>query len=172
MLPLNMILIDADSINEFEKLYNRYKNEAYGIAYTILGDSLLAEDAVSDGFLSVARSFKTVSSLDDHKKHGYIVVTIKNAARMILRKGKHQRDELEYNDDEYIPDETIDKYDVMWIKESMKKLDKADVEILYLKYSLEFDHKTIARTLGISQTASRKRLQKARKRLAEKLKGG
>ncbi len=167
-----MLLDDECERSEFEKLYNEYKNEAYCIAFRILDDSALAEDAVADGFLSLAGNFKTVSDLDAHKKHGYIIVTIRNAAKMILRKGKHHLDDLEYIDEQYMPDETMNRYDKLWIKDCARKLCKADAEILYLKYSMELDHKQIARLLGISQTASRKRLQKARQRLAEKLKEG
>ena len=68
--------------------------------------------------------------------------------------------------------EDINVYDKLWIKECASRLCKADAEILYLKYALELDHKAIARLLGISQTASRKRLQKARQRLSKKLKEG
>ena len=172
MLPINILLSDECERSEFEKLYNEYKNEAYYIAYKILDDSALAEDAVADAFLSLAGNFKTVSALDAHKKHGYIIVTIRNSARMIRRKNRHHLDDMEYNDEEYIPHEDINVYDKLWIKECASRLCKADAEILYLKYALELDHKAIARLLGISQTASRKRLQKARQRLSEKLKEG
>lgn len=172
MLPVYMFLNEDDEKSEFEKLYNEYKNEAYYIAYKILDDSALAEDAVADGFLSLAGNFKTVSALDAHKKHGYIIVTIRNSARMIRRKNRHHLDDMEYNDEEYIPHEDINVYDRLWIKECLSKLCKEDTEILYLRYALELDHKAIARLLGISQTASRKRLQKARQRLSEKLKEG
>ena len=72
MLAENMLLDGECEKTQFEKLYNEYKNEAYYIAYKILDDSALAEDAVADAFLSLAGNFKTVSALDAHKKHGYI----------------------------------------------------------------------------------------------------
>lgn len=172
MLAVNLLLNDECERSEFEKLYNEYKNEAYYIAYKILDDSALAEDAVADGFLSLAGNFRTFSALDADKKHGYITVTIRNSARMILRKNRHHRDDLEYIDEQYTPDEDINRYDRLWIKECVSRLCREDAQILYLKYALELDHKQIARLLGISQTASRKRLQKARQRLAEKLKEG
>ena len=172
MLPVYMLLNEDNEKSEFEKLYHEYKNEAFFIAYRILNDSALAEDAVSDGFLSLAANYDIIKSLDDRKKHGYFIVTIKNAAKMILRKGKNHLNDLEYIDDEYTPGEEINIYDRLWIKECLSKLCKEDTEILYLRYALELDHKAIARTLGISQTASRKRLQKARQRLTEKLKEG
>lgn len=172
MLAVNLLLNDECERSEFEKLYNEYKNEAYYIAYKILDDSALAEDAVADGFLSLAGNFRTFSALDADKKHGYIIVTIRNSARMILRKNRHHRDDLEYIDEQYTPDEDINRYDRLWIKECVSRLCREDAQILYLKYALELDHKQIARLLGISQTASRKRLQKARQRLAEKLKEG
>ena len=55
------------------------------------------------------------------------------------------------------------------IKECMRRLCEADREILYLKYFLALGHGEIALALGISQEASRKRLQKAKQRLKELL---
>lgn len=168
MPPLNTLLAD-EQLSDFERLYNKHKNEAYHIAFRILADSAAAEDAVADGFLSIARCFKTVSSLDAHKQHRYIIVTITNAANMILRKNKSHLDDVEFRDDEYVPDEEITVHDRLWIKECMRRLCEADREILYLKYFLALGHGEIALALGISQEASRKRLQKAKQRLKELL---
>ena len=156
-----MLLDDDDDKSQFEELYNKYKNEAYHIAYRILCDNALAEDAVADAFLSLARSFKTVVSLDERKQHGYIVVTVSNAAKMILRKGRRHFDDVEFKEDEYVPDEEITVHDRLWIKECMRRLCEADREILYLKYSLALGHGEIALALGISQEASRKRLRRS-----------
>ncbi len=168
MLPLNTLLAD-EQLSDFERLYNKHKNEAYHIAFRILADSALAEDAVADGFLSIARAFKTVSSLDAHKQHRYVVVTIRNAANMILRKGRDHLDDVEFKDYEYVPDEAITMHDKLWIKECMAQLGQTDMEILYLRYALQLDHSEIALTLGISQEASRKRLQKAKHSLKQLL---
>lgn len=168
MPPLNTLLAD-EQLSDFERLYNKHKNEAYHIAFRILADSAAAEDAVADGFLSIARCFKTVSSLDAHKQHRYIIVTITNAANMILRKNKSHLDDVEFRDDEHVPDEVITLHDKLWIKECMKRLCQTDKEILYLRYALQLDHSEIALTLGISREASRKRLQKAKHSLKQLL---
>lgn len=172
MLAVLMLLDDDCERSEFEKLYNRYKNEAYHIALKILCDSSLAEDAVADAFLSVARNFAAVRFLDAKKQHGYIAVTVTNAARMILRRNRHSLDELEYDDEKYVPTEEISSFDPLWVKECMRKLCGSDVQILYLRYVLCLEHSEIAVSLGISQEASRKRLQKAKQRLAKLLKEG
>ena len=169
-MPVMMLLLDdGDEKSEFEEFYNKYKNEAYHIAYRILCDNALAEDAVAEAFLSLARSFKTVGGLDARRQHGYIVVTVTNAAKMILRKGRRHLDDVEFKDDEYVPDDEIAVHDRLWIKECMRRLCEADREILYLKYTLALGHGEIALALGISQEASRKRLQKAKHRLKELL---
>ena len=172
MLALNMILVDDTQKRDFEKLYDEFKNEAYHIAFRILGDRSMAEDSVADGFLSIARNFRKISCLESDKRHGYIVVTIQNAARMILRKNRHQFEELEYEDSEYVNESEISLYDPLWIKDCVRKLNKTDLEILYLKYVVCLEHGEIGLTLGISQEASRKRLQKAKQHLAALLKEG
>ena len=166
MIPtIYAALIDDDDLSDFEKLYNDNKILAYSVAMKILGNNALAEEAVSDGFLSIAKNFQTVNNLNAHKKQKYIIITIRNASNMILRKEKNALDDLPLDEEEYVSDEDITAFGIELIKECMKKLSQTDKEIIYLRYTLDMDHKQISDTLGISRSASRKRLQKAKQAL-------
>lgn len=167
MIAVSMALIDDEKDKKaFEKLYYEKRNMMYAVAFKILGNVSLAEEAVSDAFLSIAKNFQTVSVLNVHKLQKYLIITVRNAANMILRKEKNALDELPL-DDEYVSDEDITEHDHDRIKKCMAKLEQIDKEIIYLRYSLELDHRQIAAALGISTAASRKRLQKARHRLKQ-----
>lgn len=166
MIPMiYAALIDDDDLSDFEKLYNDNKILAYSIAMKILDNKALAEEAVSDAFLSIAKNFQTVNNLKAHKKKKYIIITIRNASNMILRKEKNDLDNLPLDEEEYVSDEDITAFGIELIKECMKRLCQTDKEIIYLRYTLDMDHKQISSTLSISQAASRKRLQKAKQAL-------
>ena len=161
-------LVDDDDLSDFEKLYNENKILAYSVAMKILENNALAEEAVSDAFLSIAKNFQIVNNLNAHKKNKYIIITIRNSANMILRKEKNALDALPLEEDN-VSDDDITAFDIGLIKECMKKLNQTDKEIIYLRYTLGLSHKQIADTLGISQSASRKRLQKAKQTLRKLL---
>lgn len=171
MLPMvNMALIDDEEDKKaFEKLYNEYRLLMYSVAMKILNNNSLAEDAVSDAFLSISKCFKKVNNLNAHKKHRYLIITIRNAANMILRKEKNSLDNISLDED--IPsDEDIIKNDLETIKLCMRRLNRTDKEMIYCHYSLGMYHRQISEALGISEAASRKRLQKARQDLMKLLK--
>ena len=76
MIPLiYAALVDDDDLSDSEKLYNDNKILAYSVAMKILDNNALAEDAVSDAFLSIAKNFQTVNILNAHKKHKYLIIT-------------------------------------------------------------------------------------------------
>lgn len=164
-----MALIDDEEYKKaFEKLYNDNKILAYSIAMKILGNNALAEEAVSDAFLSIAKNFQTVNSLDTHKKNKYIIITIRNASNMVLRKEKNDIDNLPL-DETIVSDDDFANVDLQILKKCLHGLNQTDKEIIYLYYSLGMDHKQISDTLGISQAASRKRLQRAKQTLKRPL---
>ena len=170
MLPMMyMALIDDEGDKKaFEKLYYENRILLFSIAMKIINNNALAEEAVSDAFLSIAKNFQTVNILNAHKKHKYLIITIRNAANMILRKEKNDLDNLPL-DETIVSDDDIANVDLQILKKCMHDLNQTDKEIIYLYYSLGMDHKQISDTLGISQAASRKRLQKAKQALKKLL---
>lgn len=166
MIPMMyMALIDDEEDKKaFEKLYYENRILLYSIAMKITNNNALAEEAVSDAFLSIAKNYQTVNILNAHKKHKYLIITIRNAANMILRKEKNDLNNLPL-DATIITDDDIANADLQILKKCMRNLNQTDKEIIYLYYSLGMDHKQISDTLGISRTASRKRLQKAKQTL-------
>jgi RNA polymerase sigma-70 factor (ECF subfamily) len=149
----------------FEKLYNKYKNKVYAISYNILKNEQLAEDAASDTFLSLAKSFQKIKNYEHHKLDYYIVISSKNTAIDMLRKEKDNMSVTTYNDDLLLSNENMVKYDYVHLKECIKQLTYTDREILYLRFSCGMEYSEISRTLGIGTSAARKRLQYAKDKL-------
>ncbi|HEY7477050.1 MAG TPA: sigma factor, partial [Actinomycetota bacterium] len=54
-LELHRRLSEGDR-DAFDELYRRYAGTAYGLAYRVLGQQLLAQDVVHDAFLAIWRA--------------------------------------------------------------------------------------------------------------------
>jgi len=68
MLAIYLTLIDnEDDKKSFEDLYNQNRSKAYAIAFNILKNKALAEEACSEAFFSLAKSFQKIKNLESHK---------------------------------------------------------------------------------------------------------
>ena len=57
---------DADKV-KFEKIYVLYKKKMWYAANSILSDAYLAEDAVHNAFIGIARNIKKIARYELHK---------------------------------------------------------------------------------------------------------
>lgn len=73
MLYLSMLETDEDKQN-FERLYIRYAQDMYAVAYNILKNKEDAEDAVHQSFLKIAENFRKISQIPCHEIKPYIVI--------------------------------------------------------------------------------------------------
>ena len=82
-----MAMIDDEyEQSEFERLYLDNRQNAYAVAYKILHYDFLAEDAVSEAFLRIAKIFDRISHLDSVKLKHYTMSAVRNTALNILKK--------------------------------------------------------------------------------------
>lgn len=69
MIALYLSLIDSDeSKDKFEELYLKYRRQMKIIAFKILGDEGLAEDAVHNAFLKIISAFDKFNEIDVRKR--------------------------------------------------------------------------------------------------------
>ena len=172
MIVINMSLIDEESDKElFERLFEKYKYKVYSIAFHILKKSDTAEDAASEVFLYIAKNFAKIRALSKNKLDRYIMIVSRNVAIDIYRRERIYSRAQELSD-EVFSDDSLREYDSVLLRSIIRTLSYEDQEILYLRYTLDLEHKTIARSLGISGAAARKRLERAKGHLKKKLEGG
>ena len=173
MLPLYLALIDEEEDKKsFAELYENYKLRIYNISFRILQNEQLAEDATSETFFSLAKNYNKIKDMEPHRLDYYIVLAGKNAALDMIKKEKKHMNDLEYNDEILLTNESMEKYKYSFLKECIEQLSSQDKEILYLKFNCGLDFKTISGTLGISSAAARKRLQYAKEHLKKLLEDG
>lgn len=171
MIVVNMSLIDEESDKElFEKLFEKYKYRVYAIAFHILRSEGAAEDAASETFLYIARNFERIKTLEKKKQEQYIIIVSRNTAIDVQRREKRHT-KTQKLPDELLSNDSLREYDDILLKNVIGELSDEDQEILYLRYSLELEHKTIAKSLGISVSAAQKRLQYAKEHLKKRLEG-
>ncbi len=172
MLLFYLSLIEhEEDKSKFERLYNNYRKLMKYVAIEKLKDEYLAEDAVHEAFIKLTRYINGVDESDSHKTKAFLVIIVKSVCIDMLRKqnqdksfGLEEIDNMGYmNDDSFKNLEVDEVYSVI-----LSLSDKYR-EIIELKVYHNLSDKEIADVLGISNSAVRKRLQRAREILRNKL---
>lgn len=110
-----------------------------------------------------------------HKTKAYMVIVIENVSKSMYNKRKRQYsipfDELEYEieDSKDLEEDVSNKLTIQFVLDKIKLLPEIYKEVLTLKIVNDLSDKAIAEILGISNTAARKRLERARMKLTELL---
>ncbi len=174
MLPLiYMSLVDDDELPQFEELYNKYRQQLYGIAFSILNNKHDAEDAVQTAFINIANNFKKISKIPCNELPSCIVIICRNAALNIYKSNKRRAKRTASLDEKVTADDIMQMCeDKAALINAIKQLPVEYKDILFL-YDLQgFSAKETAKQLGIKENAVRVRACRARKILKDILNGG
>ena len=86
-----LMMIDTpEEKRKFTVLYEKYKFLMQKIAMDVLQDPYLAEDAVHNAFINLAKNIDNVGETDSTPTKRYLITITKNAAIDIYRKRKRQ----------------------------------------------------------------------------------
>ena len=137
------------------ELYDRVGRVAYGIAFRVLRDDRLAEDAVQEGFLAVWRSAATFRA-ERAKASTWIVTLVHRRAVDLVRREERRRTEpldLEQRD---APDPVGSAEDEAWlgfererVQRLLRMLPDAQREALELAYYGGYSQAELAERLGV-----------------------
>ncbi len=149
----------------------------YFAAQKILGDEQRAEDAVHQSFLRLMEKSQQLGKNPNAWSKSFYIKVCKNISIDMLRKNK--RSEYVPLDDggtEQIPDkwrdtekEVLANAGVEAIVKQILALPEIYKDIILMQYNHNLTVKQMADVLSISEEATKKRLQRARKRLMENL---
>lgn len=170
MIGICLILIDEeDDKRTFEELYMATRKKAYSIAFRILNNRNLAEEACSEAYLKVAENFGRIKHLDEHQLDYYVVVAVQNTSCNFLKKEKKHMDNISLNEEEHykLSDSIIEKQDMDTLVTLIGRLSEDDRRILYLRVVDGLDYNGIGVTLNITSAAARKRFSRAKSALAK-----
>ncbi len=169
MIYLMMIEGEEDK-RKFVIIYEKYRCLMLKVAYDILKDNFLAEDAVHEAFIKIAKSMKKIGGIDTLETKRYLITVTKNATIDIYRKKKLQInrevsvDELVENN---IPLSYMETEGDEEILEILKDLPVKYRDVFILKYSSEMDNDEIAKLLNISEGTVRQRLSRGKSMIQE-----
>lgn len=178
-----MVFGTPEQKTKFEQAYERYSKIGFYYAREILKDDALAEDALHDAFLSLARNLDKIGEIECNKSFNYFVTIVKNTAISALRK-QRRASLVEIDDEESLfqledtapgPEAQVMQqvgYDELLA--AIRTLKPAYQAPLLLKYANGYTEAEIAKVLGVTVSNVSVRIHRAKKKLIPLLqqKGG
>ena len=173
MLIYLSLLDSREDKNKFTQLYNTYRYTMLYTADNILQDKGLAEDAVHDAFLRIAKNLHKTGAVDSPRTKAFVVIIVRNIA---LTMAKQRGRSVLFEDEKMIDsvaDNTNDRdFDRMNYEDMLAAVRNLPVtyrDVLYLNVVEGYSTKEISQILEISVEAVKKRLQRGRRLLIETL---
>jgi len=175
MIPLFIAMIeDAEDRNLLIEYYTQHRFTMLHVAQSILHDQGLAEDAMQEAFLRLARHIKNVRH--DHKQvRSFLVTIVKNAAIDIMKQQKIMP-MVSLDTILYEPADPINTEDVTQQRDEADAAEQLvlSLPVIYstvflLRYKHDYSTGDIAKLLEISEDTARKRLQRAKEKIAEEV---
>lgn len=152
------------------QLYKLYYKAMFSVSLRIVNDQVEAEDVMQEAFLS---AFKRMDTYKGEVSFGaWLKRIVVNRSLDYLKKRKAHFEEINEQSAEFT-DYQMDtrELDTKALKQSIQELPDGYRVVLSLYLIEGYDHDEISQILGISNSASRTQLLRAKNKLRELLKG-
>ncbi|MHB8065220.1 MAG: RNA polymerase sigma factor, partial [Ruminiclostridium sp.] len=166
----------ASNSGGMENLYERYSKDMFKVAFRILDDYQLAQDAVQSAFINIIDSIDKIDEVDCNRTRAFVVIIVRNISINLYRKRKKQKDlvlddieEILTNSKENIDESIINEETFNNIATAIKELHPTYADVISLKYFYDYSDKEIGKMLNISHGNVRIRLYRARQNLIKLL---
>jgi RNA polymerase sigma-70 factor (ECF subfamily) len=159
----------------FDALVRATYADTYTLAYRLTGNEEDARDVVQDTYLRAFRGLKRFRG-DAQFSTWLYRITANCATTQLTKRSRHRHDEL--TDDSSLIEEHADRDPEARsdqaelrerLQESLLRLPPKLRAVIVLRDIYDLPHEAIARELGISESAAKVRLHRARRRLREDL---
>jgi len=159
----------------FEELVRATYMDAYTLAYRLTGDEEDARDVVQEAYLRAFRGLKRFRGEAQFTTWLYRI-TANCAASTLGKRARHRHDVID-DDDEFVdssgrldPAEQADRGAIRdRVKSALAELPPRLRAVVVLRDVYDLSHEAIAAELGISESAAKVRLHRARRKLRERL---
>jgi len=152
---------------KLQKLYELYEQPMYRIAYAVLHDTALAEDAVHDAFVRLVSRLEKIGEPDSPKTKGYIVKVIKSTSISLYRRNKRK-----YLFEQPIDEETMKVPDTITNVESdalrkglLSSMNPTERRIVSLRCEYGLSWKEVAEKTDLNEASVRKRFERIKQKL-------
>lgn len=164
---------ESDDREKLALIYEKHKRIMYSAAYSILFDCYLAEDAVHEAFIAIARNISKLGAAESRETAAYAVRAAKTRALNILEKNKkevfldEESVDIAFEESEF--DRVIAKSEISAIAECINRLPQKYRIVIVLRYIDDMKPSLIAQNLGLKIDTVKKRLLRGRAMLREML---
>lgn len=166
MLSLILSSLDYDQQSKFMIIYQRNRNAMYKAASIVLHDHALAEDALQEAFLAIARRIDRIRDPESQETRALCCLIVRNRAVEMLRRNSREVP---------VAPEELDAGSISGensLAEAMAGLPAELRDVLLLRYDCGYRASEIGKFLGLSVSQVRRRITKAKKQLYNGLNRG
>lgn len=173
MLIYLQMLDTPEEKSKFETLYYTHRRTMLHIAMQILKDHQLAEDAVQEAFIRLAKNFSKIGQVDCPRTRLFVVIIVRNISftmrteqqKQIVVEVPETTVPMEYD----LEEEVLGRIAYEEVLTVIQELPLIYRDILYLQCVEEYKLTEISKLIGIGIEAVKKRAQRGRKMLLEQL---
>lgn len=165
LMYLSMIETPDDKA-KFERIYNRYRNLMYHVAYKVLGNHYDAEDAVHQAFVAIIRHLEKIGDIDCPETRSFIVLITERKAIDLIRTS-HSEKVIPLNED--LLGIEIPAPGDHGLADALAKLPAHYREVLLLRFDNGYSTKELAQMLGMTESGVRKLIGRAKNALGRML---
>lgn len=157
--------LSLEEAQKLEALFLRFERVLLFIAQKYVGQQSDAEDIVLEAFIRIIPHLSNIDLKNEDSARSYLITVVEHLAIDSLRK-KRFLPLKENIANECLAGEEMENHESReLLVKAMKKLKPQDEQILKMKYIEGMNDQEMSELLSIKQTALRKRLERARKRL-------
>jgi RNA polymerase sigma-70 factor (ECF subfamily) len=153
-------------LESFGALYERYHSSMVALAYSMLSDRDIAEDAAQEVFAIACRDIGSLKSKE--RFAAWLAGICRNVSRQMLRANKSTPVAVDDNPAAEHRDDIEDRREA--IRRAVWSLREAERELIVMRYFDGFSQGQISEVLDISPQAVNGRLVRAKRKIAEYLK--
>ena len=163
------VLENEGQREELSGFYEKYKSRLYTIAFEHLHNQEEAEDAVQDAFSAIADKPEIFFTKDDNDRLMYTAVIVRNISVDYYKYDqKHITEELTddiVDEKVKVMEQAISECSKDELMKYIESLSEPLRQALLLRIHYQMNTSQIASTLNISETAARKRISDAGKKI-------
>jgi RNA polymerase sigma-70 factor (ECF subfamily) len=164
-----MEAVEQKSIDAFEELYDRHHSTALAVAYHVLGDRQLAEDAVQETFLAVwgqARSFRPGLGM----ARSWLLSIVRHRAIDMTRRRSFSKERLSLDERAFQPHPDVwqqvsRKLDGQRVRQALEALPSEQKEAILLAFFGGYTYQEVAERLAVPLGTVKGRMRLAMEKL-------
>lgn len=176
MLILTIIQTVYDTVSD---IFNKYRSMMKNLAYSILKDYQLSENAVQEALIRLSANVDKIDNVDSKASRNYVYTVTKNEALRIYEENKkYYENNVQFLEESGLSNVEgsinivafCDKYGFsLEMREALSELSETDKDIIIYKYGIGYSLREIAALIGLDESVVYKRYKRTLDKLRKAL---